>query len=430
MAQNPYSVKTIVLVGGERLPVLIENATGMPLFESMIYALSELRATNKASNTIDQILRSIMLLQLFLKSNNIDLSIRISQGQIFSLSEIDELVRNCRRPVANQVGTFAAPSPKAIQFHTGSAEILRLAQRKNTALLEVAGHTAANRVRVIRDYLDWLVKYYMTRYQANTAEYMGLRDAWSSCIGAFNARVPRHKGRNSIAQREGLTLAATAKLLEVILPDSSRNPWRGESTRIRNYLMLRWLYDFGLRRGELLNLKISDINFQAENVTIARRADDPEDPRRWQPKVKTRDRMLPLSPGLGKLTYEYIIKIRHSIGKAKHHPFLFVAIGTGAPLSLNALNKITADIKKALPGEFETLTPHVLRHTWNDRFSRTADNMNISESDEEHQRSFLMGWSPTSKTAGTYTRRHIREKAQQVSLKMQAQQVKDENDIE
>jgi hypothetical protein len=35
----------------------------------------------------------------------------------------------------------------------------------------------------------------------------------------------------------------------------------------------------------------------------------------------------------------------------------------------------------------------------------------------------LMGWAPTSKTAGQYTRRHVRLKAQQVSLAMQAKQV-------
>ncbi|GFZ62509.1 hypothetical protein PSE10C_47960 [Pseudomonas amygdali pv. eriobotryae] len=47
----------------------------------------------------------------------------------------------------------------------------------------------------------------------------------------------------------------------------------------------------------------------------------------------------------------------------------------------------------------------------------------VSEAEEERMRSFLMGWAPTSKTSVNYTRRHVRLKAQQVSLAMQTKQV-------
>ncbi len=70
----------------------------------------------------------------------------------------------------------------------------------------------------------------------------------------------------------------------------------GEGTCIRNALLVRWFYELGLRRGEVLNVKIPDINFQSEELTVVRRADDPEDPRKDQPLVKTRDRKIPLSP--------------------------------------------------------------------------------------------------------------------------------------
>lgn len=427
MTQNPYSVKTLVLIGGERLPVLVENATGEPLFEPTIYSLSELRVTNKASNTIDQVLRSIMLLHLFFESSRISIQTRLQNRQILSLNEIDELVRHCRRPVAKQLKTYSTLHPGQPVRRTRSAEVVRLMQQQ-FAPAEVAGHTAANRIRVIRDYLGWLVRYHMARYQAGTFEGAMLWDEWTRCKEALNARVPRHKGRNSIGQREGLLPKVLEKLLNVTFPDSPENPWLGEGTRIRNYLIVRWLCDLGLRRGELLNLKISDINFQSENVTIARRSDDPEDPRRGQPRVKTRDRKIPLSSGLCRLTHDYITKARRNIEGARRHPFLFVAMGTGAPLSLSAVNDVFAELRKAFPREFDTLTPHVLRHTWNDRFSKTMDDTNLSEVEEERMRSFLMGWSPTSKTAVNYTRRHVRIKAQQASLAMQAQQVEGEKD--
>lgn len=421
MALNPYAVKTLVLSSGERLPVLIALATGVPLFEPSIYALSEIRATNKASNTIDQVLRSIMVLQLFLDSSSIDIEQRIQQGGVFRLSELDELVRHCRRPVADQLKRNPILPPRQSVRRT-HAESVRLFQRQ-PASVEVAGHTAANRIRVIRDYLDWLVRYHMARYRSGAVEGELLWNEWTSCKASLYARLPRHKGRNAIGQREGLQPEVVERLLNVTSPTSPENPWKGGGTCIRNALLVRWFYELGLRRGEVLNVKIPDINFQSEELTVVRRADDPEDPRKDQPLVKTRDRKIPLAPGLCKLTHEYITNTRRATEGARRHPFLFIAMGTGAPLSLSAVNAIFAELRNAFDGEFDAVTPHVLRHTWNDRFSEVMDKAEVSEAEEERMRSFLMGWAPTSKTAVNYTRRHVRLKAQQVSLAMQAKQV-------
>lgn len=421
MALNPYAVKTLVLTSGERLPVLIALATGAPLFEPSVYVLSEIRATNRASNTIDQVLRSIMVLHLFLDSSGIDLERRIRQGAVFRLSELDELVRHCRRPVVDQLKCNSIPTSRQSVRRSG-AESVRLVQRQ-VAPAEVAGHTAANRVRVIRDYLDWFVRYHMARFHSAATEGERLWYEWTSCKEALNARLPRHKGRNTVGQREGLQPEVVEKLLNVTSPTSPENPWKGKGTCIRNALLVRWFYELGLRRGEVLNVKISDINFQSEELTVVRRADDPEDPRKDQPLVKTRDRKIPLSPDLCKLTREYITNTRRATEGARRHPFLFIAMGTGAPLSLSAVNAIFAELRNAFNGEFDAITPHVLRHTWNDRFSDMMDTLKVSEAEEERMRSFLMGWAPTSKTSVNYTRRHIRLKAQQVSLAMQSKQI-------
>ncbi|MDP9536143.1 site-specific integrase [Pseudomonas protegens] len=423
MALNPYAVKKIVLSSGERLPVLIALATGAPLFEPSVYVLSEIRATNRASNTIDQVLRSIMVLQLFLDSSQIDIEQRIRERSVFRLSELDELVRHCRRPVADQLKCNSIP-PSHQPIRRSAAESVCLVQRK-FAPTEVAGHTAANRIRVIRDYLDWLVRYRMARHHSDVVEEERLWNEWTSCKDALDARLPRHKGRNTIGQREGLSPAVAEKILSVTSPESPQNPWKGGGTSLRNALLIRWFYELGLRRGEVLNVKISDINFQSEELIVARRADDPNDPRKNQPLVKTRDRKIPLSPSLCRLTHGYITNTRRNTEGARRHPFLFVAMGTGAPLSLSAVNAIFAELRDAFNGEFGSVTPHVLRHTWNDRFSEVMDNAKVSEAEEARMRSFLMGWSPSSKTSENYTRRHVRLKAQQVSLDMQAKQTKE-----
>ena len=58
--------------------------------------------------------------------------------------------------------------------------------------------------------------------------------------------------------------------------------------------------------------------------------------------------------------------------------------------------------------------PHVLRHTWNDEFSRLMDENKISPEREHKLRAELMGWSPTSKMPSVYTRRHTKEQAKNI----------------
>ena len=60
-----------------------------------------------------------------------------------------------------------------------------------------------------------------------------------------------------------------------------------------------------------------------------------------------------------------------------------------------------------------------LCHTWNDSFSEEMDKNRVGEEQEKKARSYLMGWSETSGTAATYTRRHIRKRAQAASLQLQ-----------
>lgn len=118
MALNPYAVKTLVLRSGERLPVLIAMATGAPLFEPSIYVLSEIWATNRASNTINHVLQSIMMLQFFLDSTGIDIQQRIRQGGGFRLNELNELVRHCRRSIADQLKLSYEANTKANEFYS------------------------------------------------------------------------------------------------------------------------------------------------------------------------------------------------------------------------------------------------------------------------------------------------------------------------
>ncbi|BFO07298.1 hypothetical protein KNHN1_56760 (plasmid) [Pseudomonas guariconensis] len=110
---------------------------------------------------------------------------------------------------------------------------------------------------------------------------------------------------------------------------------------------------------------------------------------------------------------------RRMIPGAQRHEFLWVAMGTGRPMSLACLNKIFKTLRlncELLPDD---LSPHTLRHTWNELFSDAVDKHGVSPELEQKIRSRMMGWSETSGMAKVYNQRHIRKKATEVSLEMQ-----------
>ena len=107
--------------------------------------------------------------------------------------------------------------------------------------------------------------------------------------------------------------------------------------------------------------------------------------------------------------------LRAAQGNARKHGYLFVASGTGAPLSLPQVAAIFTDLRKSRPELPRNLMPHVLgRHSWNTRFSELADARKLSAEVEKKVRSRAMGWSETSNTAAIYTRRHVEREADEL----------------
>jgi len=65
------------------------------------------------------------------------------------------------------------------------------------------------------------------------------------------------------------------------------------------------------------------------------------------------------------------------------------------------------------------LTSHVMRHTWNERFSEQAELMGLTDAAEEKARNEQQGWTDNSRSAAVYTRRHASRKGRELSLKLQ-----------
>lgn len=76
--------------------------------------------------------------------------------------------------------------------------------------------------------------------------------------------------------------------------------------RKRNELIIILLYSLGLRKGELLNIRVSDIKFEDNMISITRRHDDKYDGRVKQPLVKTLERDLKVSDWIINKIHDYI----------------------------------------------------------------------------------------------------------------------------
>lgn len=414
-----YRVKTVVLSSGERLPVLL-GREGQPMFAPTVFALTEVRGKNRAANTIGIVLRSVMAFHLFLDARGIDFDGRLASGELLSLGEVEDLARLCRRPLT-ELAALSQPS-EGTALNVVSLEKVRMGAQK-TSTAGVDPDVAASRLRYIRMYLQWLATERLSRPGLGHSVASRLGDTARFVAEAIDTRISHGSGRNALGQREGVSDETVAEILRVVDPHSPDNPWRDQHTRYRNALLVHWLLYLGLRIGEALGVRVSDIVAYRKEVTIHRRADDPDDPRRYQPQTKTRARVLPISGTLLAETQTYILNYRGALPQAKRHAFLFVASRTGRPMSLAAVGKLFKELRERCPSLPEGLSGHVLRHTWNDAFSKKMDEAGVTPENERQARSYLMGWSPTSDTAAVYTRRYVRNKAKEVSLGLQDQLV-------
>ncbi|VEB93015.1 site-specific tyrosine recombinase XerC [Citrobacter koseri] len=270
------------------------------------------------------------------------------------------------------------------------------------------------RITTIANYLEWLCKILIS--------HTGQKDTIKEILVFINnikRKKPRNNDKYIMDIEKSLDKAQLDSLFSILSPGSNLNPFT-KTVQKRNNLMFLLLHCFGMRVGELLNLRIGDIDFAESTIAIRRRANDKTDPRVYQPLVKTCERKLIADT---KLIYEisdYILNDRRKVKNSNKHDFLFVTYKEGKtqgqPLSFSSYHKIVSVVRQS-SSLLSGLTGHKLRHTWNYEFSKTIDKaQDISDEKEQQIRSYLMGWRPGSDTSIIYNRRHIFELSKKLHL--------------
>lgn len=404
-----------IFPSGERYPALIRREDGIPLYWPNVFVATQLRPRSLAANTLEYCQRALLLLFTFADSRGIDLVARLESCRLLAPHELDDLAGAAHMRVRDIASTPRAPvgararRPSASKLLGSSLPLVR----------GIDLHTVESRLRYIAHFLRWFTARRRGLLIDDPVELQRYSAAREAFLPELEVRIPRASRRRS--NREGLPPDFYDRILQAVDPASPNPIWPSEAVRKRNFLMFLFYWLFGLRDGEVRSLYVADIHTDRDEFLVERRQDSPLDRRRRAPAVKTDGRPLPLL-GLGPLVEDYLYGVREALTKraakrAKIHPFLFVSVTTGQPLSHHAIAKAFRQLAKAagLPSAF---SPHVLRHTWNDRFSKLMDSTRVDPEREKASRNFALGLADNSEISAQYTKRHDRAKAFAALLQM------------
>lgn len=391
------STTSFVLDSGERYCLVIDQSNGLPLYHPNLFITTQLRNKSDSFSTMISAANNLVVFLKFLIDRGINFEERITSRIFLTVNEIDDLRDYTQLKISSLPGN-------------------RLNNKRCIDSL-VSPITHYMRLTTIADYCAWYANHLIQRPDLNESRQI------KRLQSQIKSRRPAKRGRNS-RQDKSLDDSQLEVLFEVIRIDSEFNPFSKDVQR-RNRLIILLLYHLGLRGGELLNLRIQDIDFSKKTLRVVRRADEISDPRVFEPNAKTLERMIPLGDVLIKEIHDYITLDRRKIKNAKKNDFLFITHKSGPtvglPITKSGYYKVINVVRSVSP-DIYMLTGHKLRHTWNRKFSERMDSLDKVPSVEkqEQMRSFLMGWKPGSKTASHYNKRYIADQAKIAAMSLQS----------
>lgn len=418
-----------VLGEGERVPML-HDERGLPLFYPTLFATSQLRNAGAAVNTIRNKLTDLVVLLRWEQAHGRDLIAEFRSGRFLTVADVASLRDFAKLDMRhlNYVGDGAQV------LSDGVVDFLEARVAPIPARAAIGGQQHFNRISTFADYLEFTASV-VTQHQHSAQVAQDI----TRMAGTIRKHRPRGLAKQWEDDRD--VRSPPSELVERFMAigaeGDARNPFRHPDVQLRNAIIFGLLRHTGMRRGELLSLRLDQFDLGHEpQVWIRRNQDDKHDSRRYQPVAKTKERPLPLPESLANQIDRYMLKVRASISPAKRHPYLLVSHRKGStwgkPLSVSALNsQIFARMRTADPA-FEAIHPHAFRHHFNYELSVGIDKHNakardcaegmqaspISEAQELDVRAFLNGHR--SKASGAaYNRRHIREASDRASRQVQ-----------
>ncbi len=142
-----------------------------------------------------------------------------------------------------------------------------------------------------------------------------------------------------------LPRALSAENASFILEASFHLDYRYKFERFRNRAIIAIMLFAGLRKGEVVNLKLNDVSMEERTIFIDQGKGG-------------KDRLIPINTKLHGYLEEYL-KDRRRI--SKDQIYLFLSMGKNKPLGITGINRLIKRLKKATRINFSA---HSLRHSF------------------------------------------------------------------
>ena len=419
-------VKAFQMASGESYSILL-GEDGMPLPYHNLFVTLHYRNQSKASNTCYRVFEHLCFLAEICQFEKIDLIERCKTGDFLTEQEFENI---------KKLSSLKVPSFREMVAEHKSSNVVSIKKKKLETARgnvvtklegDISPHTTYNRLTVFALFIGWLEKKLFPS-KDSTAEFE-LKKIRGDKFGTSDEAI-------DWGDWKSLESIEKIRVLDVVHPDSSENPWKSESVRYRNQFIVNMFFAIGCRRGELLKIRVktdrnkSDIRKRDKDgryFVMIRSKVDYGDKRKHRPEGKTLGRFVPMDKRLVDMYENYLIHHRPDATGSEHIEYLFVTHNhktqTNTALSMAQVNKIFREISAVVGFR---VSPHVGRHTWNDEFSAFTDRRiaegKTTEAKSEANRQKLMGWTESSSSAKRYSKRYDDKRAMETALELQEEE--------
>jgi integrase len=417
-------VTNTIFSTGERRPLII-NDDGSIDFWSTLFVTVELRSDGK-QNTIRDALYAIVHLRKWEQISRRDLFEEFRRQQFPDTRTVQSIKAHC-----GLSSRALDRKPKKV------VDITRLAKIESP-LDTVRKEYQYQRMMRINQFLKFCA-WEICKFKLNASDLLNQVEGMESL---FKSNYP--KGLSNLSRVTHAEADEFEYFRQVVRPEHPKNPFKNYPLKFRNYLLVEILYWTGCRPSEVLSLTLNNINHDKDQPALffERRHDDPADPRKIQPTLKTQEREIQIPPALYTDLEYYNRHIRTMYEASKTHPYIFVSQKgqtSGLPMTDKAFSDKVLRPLKHVDGRFENIQRRGFRIYFNERFSNQIDMVNeeirkqiqeaekngefeaakelrrnlISEGDEINARQIVMGHSSPD-SARPYLDRHVERKANKV----------------
>ncbi len=354
----------------------------------------------------------------YFMTKGIDLTNRIESGKYITISEVFEFSAHCFKKakiieqqtnsnvVSFSIKDFISPALKSATFE---AE-------------KVANGTAVARMTPLKNFIMYLHKRIHTNFtDADTVLN------YDNTVRNLSLEIKKAKRENKkvididkpVFDEEVLHV-----LFDITQVGHPENPFK--SAQLRNRTIIDTIFDTGVRRGALLQTKITDLRDEnIERIIIENRINT-DDPRKHRPTQKTQSGLIAIEPETMANIKKYIEEKRILYPDSENNDFIFISEWgntAGQPLSISGFNYIFEVLSKAISkklGRKVIIGPHQIRYHWNQTFSDDTEAAGLSNTEIDRLRKQQMTWSPKSEMAEVYNIRHSLKKVREIKQRYQS----------